>query len=333
MRRTSPNRTAIESSAGPSTRASSGRVSGSAQLTYSGAASGSAARTPASWRAGPRRHARRRRTRARAASSARRRTGAAARCSGVQPHVARAHGQAVGLAHDRAGHDLRADAQVAGHAPDDQQLLGVLLAEVGAFGAGQRRAGSRRPSSRPRSGPAAPRPPAARSAPRPAPSSGSRPGRPPRPMGCRQDVRPACAGTAARRPPRLGGSFSKSAASLNWRGLTKIVTSDGRVLGAGPADQRGVAFVEGAHGRHEADRSSRPRPARRAAPPAFGRPSGWRPASATGLEVPVERDAAARLDLSARSSGVRPRISSSDGVVHADALSGPGKVPASTSAW
>ena len=48
--------------------------------------------------------------------------------------VATAHGEAVRLADGRERHDLDVQVQVAHHPPDHDELLGVLLAEVGAVG-------------------------------------------------------------------------------------------------------------------------------------------------------------------------------------------------------
>src|SRR2546422_9321235 len=48
--------------------------------------------------------------------------------------VAGAEGEPIGLADDRAPDDLRPDGKVASHLADDEQLLGILLAEVGALG-------------------------------------------------------------------------------------------------------------------------------------------------------------------------------------------------------
>ena len=48
--------------------------------------------------------------------------------------VARAHRQAVGLAHGRHRPDPHREVEVAGHAPDHRDLLRVLLAEVGDVG-------------------------------------------------------------------------------------------------------------------------------------------------------------------------------------------------------
>ena len=115
---------------------SSARVGPSATETYSGSASGSAARIAAHRRAqrlagslaaGPPRRG--------AASSARRRTGAAARSAGerwtfrddsARPSGSRTVGQAMTCGRDR---------EVARHLADDHHLLGVLLAEVGVLGA------------------------------------------------------------------------------------------------------------------------------------------------------------------------------------------------------
>ena len=55
---------------------------------------------------------------------------------GGQVGVARAFRQTVFLAHDGAAHNLHVHVQVTHHATDDGQLLGVLLAEVGAVGLG-----------------------------------------------------------------------------------------------------------------------------------------------------------------------------------------------------
>ena len=53
----------------------------------------------------------------------------------VEVGVARAHRQAVGLAHGRQHLDPHREVEVADHAPDHRRLLGVLLAEVGDVGA------------------------------------------------------------------------------------------------------------------------------------------------------------------------------------------------------
>ena len=54
---------------------------------------------------------------------------------GREVDVAAGHREAVGLADDGHGHDLDAEFLVLDHAADDAELLGVLLAEVGAVGA------------------------------------------------------------------------------------------------------------------------------------------------------------------------------------------------------
>lgn len=51
--------------------------------------------------------------------------------------VAAAHRQAVLLADGRNGNDVDEEVQVAHHAPDEEQLLGVLLAEIGSAGGGE----------------------------------------------------------------------------------------------------------------------------------------------------------------------------------------------------
>ena len=65
------------------------------------------------------------------ASRARCSTGAAAALVGAQVDVAARQGQAVGLAHGRAADHVDRERQVRDHAPDDGELLVVLLAEVG----------------------------------------------------------------------------------------------------------------------------------------------------------------------------------------------------------
>ena len=69
-----------------------------------------------------------------AARSARESAAARSRSPGLQVGVARAHRQPVGLAHGRQPLDPDGDVEVADHAPDHRQLLGVLLAEVGDLG-------------------------------------------------------------------------------------------------------------------------------------------------------------------------------------------------------
>ena len=49
--------------------------------------------------------------------------------------IARRKGEAVCLAHRRAGDDVGWQCQVDRHAPDDHDLLGVLLPEVRPIGA------------------------------------------------------------------------------------------------------------------------------------------------------------------------------------------------------
>ena len=54
--------------------------------------------------------------------------------SAGQIGVARAQGEAVGLAHGGRGNDLERQIEVAHHLPDDAELLIVLLAEHGDVG-------------------------------------------------------------------------------------------------------------------------------------------------------------------------------------------------------
>ena len=68
-----------------------------------------------------------------AAQRPRERDGALA-VAGAQVGVSRAHRQPVRLAHGRQPLDPHRDVEVAHHAPDHRQLLGVLLAEVGDVG-------------------------------------------------------------------------------------------------------------------------------------------------------------------------------------------------------
>ena len=138
MRRVGPNRTASDSSAGRVDAVELRERRPVGDETYSGSASGS--------RGQDRRHRARsasagslagRPSVARAASSARRRTGAAARSAGerwtFRDEIARPSGsRTVGQAMTSVG-----DREVAGHLPDHHHLLGVLLAEVGALGADQ----------------------------------------------------------------------------------------------------------------------------------------------------------------------------------------------------
>ena len=70
-----------------------------------------------------------------AAARARESATARSRSRGVEVGVARAHRQAVGLAHGRQHLDPQREVEVADHAPDHRRLLGVLLAEVGDVGA------------------------------------------------------------------------------------------------------------------------------------------------------------------------------------------------------
>ena len=50
----------------------------------------------------------------------------------VQVYVAAADGETVGFADGRDTDDFEVEVEVPGHAPDDDKLLGVLLAEIGA---------------------------------------------------------------------------------------------------------------------------------------------------------------------------------------------------------
>ena len=138
MSRALPKRTAAESNAGPSTRSSSRSVSPSAQETYSTSASGSAARTSRiTWRSASAGALAGRPAVARGQQRAvddRRRSA----FLGREVDVARRERQAVRLPYGRAGDDLGRQRQVAGHLPDDHDLLRVLLAEVGVLGADQR---------------------------------------------------------------------------------------------------------------------------------------------------------------------------------------------------
>ena len=52
-----------------------------------------------------------------------------------QIFIARTHSQPIRLAHRRAGDDVGGQCQVDRHAPDDHDLLGVLLPEVRPIGA------------------------------------------------------------------------------------------------------------------------------------------------------------------------------------------------------
>ena len=151
-------------------------------------------------------------------------TGAAARCSGVRwtlrdesarPSGSRTVGQAMTFVPMR---------QVARHLADDHHLLGVLLAEVRALRADQ--AEQDRDHGRDAVEVAGPR----RALERP----GHRPDGHGRVEAGRIDLldrrRPdevdaLVLGRSRGRAPRCADSCVKSAASLNWRGLTKIVTT------------------------------------------------------------------------------------------------------------
>ena len=109
-------------------------------------------------------------------------------------------------------------------------------------------------------------------------------------------------------------------ASLNWRGLTKIVTTTVASLGAGPPDQRAVAVVQPAH------RRARGRPAaarvERGAQLRAGADDAVRRGLGTSLEVAVERDArpSGTRRAAARSRRPAPEDLVEHRVVHADGL-------------
>ena len=163
-----------------------------------------------------------------ARSSARRRTGR--RPFGrVQVDVARGHREAIGFANRRARDDLCADGQVAGHLADDHDLLGVLLAEVGPLGADQPEQDrddrgdavevtrTRRTLQRFRDAPTD--------------TVVSEPGgKTMSTGGAKTRSTPATSHTARSRAS-LRGYWVKSAATLNWRGLTKIETTARRRSG------------------------------------------------------------------------------------------------------
>ena len=269
-------------------------------------------------------------------ASARWRTGAAARCAGVRwtlrdesarPSGSRTVGQAmtsVGIARSQR------------HPADDHHLLGVLLAEVRRARRRRGRTGSRRRSRRRRSGRAAPRPRAA--------------GRPPRrrrrvearridlvdASGAKTRSTPSASQIAMSRAS-LRGYLVKSAATLNWRGLTKI-DDDGRgVAGAGPPHQRPMAVVEPAHRRDEADRprgrASAARSSARVRTTTRQRPGDPRSERAERIRG-RGRAGSRRPGSSARGRSDAPRPSTSSRTASSirTVSLGPGKVPAATSA-
>ena len=155
MSRTSPNRTASESSAAAGDASRAPRRCPRRRPTRSPGRRAARRRAP---RASPSRRASPSAFAARPAARAGREQRAPQDGRGRPPgrrqaHVPRRHRQAVGLAHRRAGDDLGGQREVERHPPDDPHLLGVLLAEVGALRADERRTGSRRRSRRRRSGP------------------------------------------------------------------------------------------------------------------------------------------------------------------------------------
>ena len=269
--------------------------------------------------------------RARAASSARWITGAAARWSAVRwtfrddsarPSGSRTVGQAttsVGRARSRR------------HPADDLDLLGVLLAEVGALGADQPeqdRDDRRHPVEVTGSGGALER------------------------LGRSRRPRPWCR-IPGRRPPRravprrgrplLGAD--RDVALLVPRVAPEVV---GRIelprvdedrhdrrrrLRARPLDERPVAGMQPAHGRHEADRSGsvgQRRPELLPGPQDAGRRPG--PLSQRGSQVAVERDPSGRDAAPVgRSRRHCPRTSPRTASSIRTDWSGPGNVPAATS--
>ena len=223
IRRVVPNRTASDRSAGPSTvvELGEGRAVGDARRRRASRAAprrGRRASPPAS-----RRRIVRRPPSAVAAGEQRppqdRRRGT---LRGREVDVPRRQREAVGLADGRAGDDLGRDREVAGHLADDHHLLGVLLAEVRVLRADQveqDRDDGRDAVEVAGPGGALERP---RRPPRRTRSCRSRAGRPRRRPARRRGRGPPPRRSRGR-GPRSAGSAGKSAASLNWRGLTKIV--------------------------------------------------------------------------------------------------------------
>ena len=154
--------------------------------------------------------------------------------------------------------ELDREVEVAHHAAQDGDLLGVLLAEVGDVGRDHVEAASPRRCRRRRSGPGRARRPRAR---RTGPRRGRVVAKPVRvdllDGGREQHVDAELLGDRGVALPRRAGRRRGRAASLNCAGLTnsETTTSSQRSRAARISDV--VAGVEGAHRRDEADRAAR----------------------------------------------------------------------------
>ena len=153
------------------------------------------------------------------------------------------------------GDDLDGIAQVGGHAPDDEQLLGVLLAEVRAISPDEvEQDGDDGGDAIEVSGPG-----------RALERQRDRP-HPDRRVVTRRvdlvdrrrehEVR-ALLGADRDVAGLVRGYCARSAGSPNWRGFTKIETTVVAFSPAGATDQGSVAGVQPAHRRDEADRARR----------------------------------------------------------------------------
>ena len=134
--RTSPNHTAVSTTAGASTCSTRSRVCASTTSTYS--ALRAARCRGCRWRRqrGHRRDVRRSACRPATSCSAREITTAASRSAGVSSTLRLDRAETVVLAYGRHPDDLDAEVEVADHASDDRELLEVLLPEHRQVGVG-----------------------------------------------------------------------------------------------------------------------------------------------------------------------------------------------------
>ena len=246
---------------------------------------------------------------------------------GREVDVARRQGEPVGLPDGRTGDDLGRDREVERHAPDDHDLLGVLLAEVRVLGADQveqDRDDGRDPIEMSRPGGSFQRP-------------RHRPDRDDRVEAGRVDLGRVrgeddvhALRLADREIARLGARIARVVlGDVELARVDEDRDDRRRVGGARLAHERAVTVVEPAHRRDEADRTRRRRRGRREARCGFGRPrsSGRRDQRSRSSGMPPTG-----IEPVAWSDAPRPSTSSSTASSIRTVCSGPGNVPAPTSA-
>ena len=180
---------------------------------------------------------------------------ARARSLGVQARVAAGQREAVAVADGGHRGDADREVEVGNQASDDDELLGVLLAEVGDIGQhraqqlGDDRCDAAEVSAAPHGsleavGQSAEHLDARREA------VGVK-------LGHRRREQQRAAGLGGQ--PRVLGLVARIAGQVGrlveLRGVDEQADDDQVALGGGPADQRQVALVQRAHGRHEPDRA------------------------------------------------------------------------------